>query len=144
MKRTSVVDNDTAARLRVAVARLHRRLKSDATGDLPPLPLAALLNIEQHEPLRLSELARLEGVSAPTMSRALVALDERGVIHRSIDPNDARSTLVQVTPAGHALLAQVRAKYTESLFQRMERLDAGQRAALIGALPALEALVDER
>ncbi len=143
MKQTSVVDNDTAARLRVAVARLHRRLRADATGDLPPLPLAALLNIEQHEPLRLSELARLEGVSAPTMSRALVALDERGVIHRSVDPNDARSTLVHVTPAGHALLAQVRAKYTESLSLRMERLDAHQRAALIAALPALEALVDE-
>jgi DNA-binding MarR family transcriptional regulator len=137
-------DPHLAARLRIAVARLSRRIRLD-TNDVPPLQLSTLASIEQHGPLRLGELAVRESVTAPTMTRVLAALDERGLIVRSPDPDDARSTRVALSEAGAQVLRDVRSQRTALLDARLARLTDEQRAAVVAALPALEALVtDER
>jgi DNA-binding MarR family transcriptional regulator len=135
---------ELAARLRLAVGRLHRRIRIDGRESIPPLQLSALVTIEQHGPLRLSELARREAVTAPTMSRVLAALDEQGLVIRTPDPNDARGVLIVVSAEGAARLQEVRSHRTALIARRLARLDDEQRAALTAALPALEALlVDE-
>jgi DNA-binding MarR family transcriptional regulator len=134
---------EMVGRLRLAVGRLARRLRLEGDGGLPPLQLSTLVTIELHGPLRLGELAQREAVTAPTMSRVLAALDERGAVERRPDPADARSTLVSVSPAGLGLIATIRSERTASLARRLDRLDGGQRAAIMAALPALEALVAE-
>jgi DNA-binding MarR family transcriptional regulator len=102
------------------------------------------VTVEERGPLRLSELARREGVSVPTMSRVLTALDEQGLVVRMPDPQDARGVLVRLSEAGEQRLAQVRSHRTALVARRLERLDAAQRASLVAALPALEALlIDE-
>jgi DNA-binding MarR family transcriptional regulator len=135
-------DPELAARLRVAVGRLHRRIRLDS-NDVPPLQLSTLVSIQDHGPLRLGELAAREAVSAPTMTRVLAALDERGLILRKPDPVDARSTRVELSPTGIRALAEVRSRRTALLDARLARLTAEQRAALEAALPALEAMVVE-
>jgi DNA-binding MarR family transcriptional regulator len=140
---TTRTDADVASRLRLAVGRLARRLRLDGDGGLPPLQLSTLVTIELHGPIRLGELAQRETVAAPTMSRVLAALDERGAIDRRADPGDARSTLVSVSATGRRLLATIRSERTASLARRLDRLDPAQRAALVTALPALEALVGD-
>ncbi len=135
-------DTDLAARLRIAVGRLHRRIRL-ATNDVPPLQLSTLVSIEQHGPLRLGELAAREAVTAPTMTRVLAALHERGLIVRTPDPADARSVRVALSELGGQVLAQVRSERTALLDARLARLTPAQRAALMTALPALEALVTE-
>jgi len=140
------VDGQTelAARLRLAVGRLNRRIRIDGRESVPPLQLSALVTIEQHGPLRLSELARREGVTAPTMSRVLAALDENGLVVRTPDPQDARGVLVTLSDEGGRRLAEVRSHRTALVARRLARLDDEQRALLRAALPALEALlVDE-
>ena len=137
----AAVDTELAGRLRLAVGRLARRLRLEGDSGLPPLQLSTLVTIELHGPLRLGELAQREAVTAPTMSRVLAALDERGAVDRRPDPGDARSTLVSVSAAGRDLLATVRTERTASVARRLDRLDPAQRKALIAALPALEALV---
>jgi len=135
---------ELAARLRLVVGRLSRRIRIDGRESLPPLQLSALVTVEERGPLRLSELARREGVSVPTMSRVLTALDEQGLVVRMPDPQDARGVLVRLSEAGEQRLAQVRSHRTALVARRLERLDAAQRASLVAALPALEALlVDE-
>lgn len=133
-------DAQLATRLRLAVGRLHRRIRL-ATNDIPPLQLSSLVSIEMHGPLRLGELAQREAVTAPTMTRVLAALDERGFIVRTPDPDDARSTRVSMSPAGSAALASVRNQRTALLDARLARLSEADRAALAAALPALEALI---
>ena len=133
---------ELAARLRVAVGRLARRIRLDS-NDVPPLQLSTLVSIQDHGPLRLGELAAREAVSAPTMTRVLAALDERGLIVRSQDPVDARSTLVALSPAGVEVLAEVRSRRTALVDARLARLTPEQRAALEAAIPALEAMVSE-
>lgn len=134
-------DDELAARLRLAVGRLNRRIRIDDTEALPPLQLSTLVTVEQHGPLRLSELARREGVTAPTMSRVLSALDEGGLVQRAPDPGDARGVLVSMSEHGRARLQEVRSHRTALIARRLDRLDEGQRATLLAALPALEALL---
>ena len=55
------VQTELAARLRLVVGRLHRRIRIDGRESIPPLQLSALASVEQHGPLRLSELARQGG-----------------------------------------------------------------------------------
>jgi DNA-binding MarR family transcriptional regulator len=135
-------DTELASRLRLAIGRLARRIRLDV-NDLPPLQLSALFTIEQCGPLRLGELAQREAVTAPTMSRVLAALTEQQLIERQADQADARSVRVSVAPAGSALLAELRTRRTASIARRLERLDNAQRALLLAALPALEALVED-
>jgi DNA-binding MarR family transcriptional regulator len=138
----SRTDTQLATRLRLAVGRLHRRIRL-ASNDIPPLQLSTLASIEEHAPLRLGELAAREAVAAPTMTRVLAGLDERGLIVRTPDPEDARSVRVSLSERGQATLDDVRSRRTALLDARLARLTGEQRAALVAALPALEALVTE-
>ena len=137
-------DVEIAARLRLVVGRLNRRIRIDGRESVPPLQLSAMVTVEETGPLRLSELARREAVSVPTMSRVLAALDEQQLVVRTPDPQDARSVLVTLSEEGARRLAEVRSHRTALVARRLRRLDAAQRASLAAALPALEALlVDE-
>jgi DNA-binding MarR family transcriptional regulator len=135
------VQTELAARLRLAVGRLHRRIRIDGRESIPPLQLSALVTVEQHGPLRLTELARREAVTAPTMSRVLAALDEQGLVVRAPDPQDARGVLISLSPSGAERLAEVRSHRTALIARRLARLTDEQRALLTAALPALEALL---
>ncbi|MEJ8280828.1 MarR family winged helix-turn-helix transcriptional regulator [Pseudonocardia spirodelae] len=134
-------EDELASRLRLAVGRLNRRIRIDGSESLPPLQLSTLVTVEQHGPLRLSELARREGVTAPTMSRVLSALDEQGMVLRAPDPGDARGVLISISDDGRSRLREVRSQRTALVARRLDRLDEAQRAALAAALPALEALL---
>ncbi|WP_103382234.1 MarR family winged helix-turn-helix transcriptional regulator [Pseudonocardia dioxanivorans] len=138
-------DDDThtalAARLGLVVGRLNRRIRIDGRESVPPLQLSALVTVEQRGPLRLSELARREAVTAPTMSRVLAALDDQGLVVRTVDPDDARGVLITLSSKGAEVLKEVRNHRTALVARRLGRLDAAQLAAVHDALPALEALL---
>jgi DNA-binding MarR family transcriptional regulator len=133
-----------AARLRLVVGRLHRRIRIDGRESIPPLQLSALVTVEQHGPLRLSELARREAVTAPTMSRVLSALDEQGLVIRTPDPSDARGVQIVLSDDGAQRLTEVRSHRTALVARRLARLGDEERQQIVAAMPALEALlVDE-
>lgn len=135
------IDTEVAARLRLVLGRVGRRIRLDTEFGLPPLQNAALATISHHGPLRLGELAAREGVSAPTMSRVLAALEERGLVDRRPDPQDARSVLLSLNAAGEATLQQIRSAHTAVMVGLLQRLDTDQLAVLMEALPVLEELV---
>lgn len=132
---------DLAVHLRIVVGRLHRRIRIDGRESIGPLQLSALVTVEKHGPLRLSELARREAVTAPTMSRVLSALDEQGLVVRTPDPQDARGVLITLSELGEGKLAEVRTQRTALVARRLARLDDDQRRTVAEAMPALEALL---
>ena len=132
---------DLAVHLRIVVGRLHRRIRIDGRESIGPLQLSALVTVEKHGPLRLSELARREAVTAPTMSRVLSALDEQGLVVRTPDPQDARGVLITLSELGESKLAEVRTQRTALVARRLARLDDAQRRTVAEAMPALEALL---
>jgi len=129
-------------RLRVALARLSRRLRRHQLAGLTPTQLAALSTVEQTGPLRLGDLATAEGVAPSTLTRLVAALEESGYVRRDADPRDARASTLAITDQGHDILERLRAENSALLAQWVRQLSLEQRAALASALPALEALAD--
>jgi DNA-binding MarR family transcriptional regulator len=132
-----------AAHLRLAIARTARRLRQEAGVGLSPSLTSALATIERHGPITPSELAARERIQRPTATRLLARLEEAGHVERTRDPYDGRSSFVAITPAGHALLDEVRTRKTAFLAERLERLEPADRAALERAATILERMLAE-
>ena len=129
-------------RLRVALARLSRRLRRHALAGLTPTQLAALSTVEQSGPLRLGDLAAAEGIAPSTLTRMVAVLEDLGYVKRDSDPRDARASTLAITAKGHTTLERLREEGTALLTQWLTQLSPEERAALATALPALEALAE--
>jgi DNA-binding MarR family transcriptional regulator len=134
---------DLAHRLRPVIARLGRRLRQEAGGQLSPSQSAALITVAYHGPLTPSELAARERIQRPTATRVLARLEEAGLLERAGDPADRRSSLVSATAAGRALLAAQRERKDAFLARRLDRLDPSELAVLDRAATILERVLEE-
>ena len=134
---------DLAHRLRPVIARLGRRLRQEAGGELSPSQGAALTTVACHGPLTPSELASRERIQRPTATRVLARLEEAGLLERTADPADRRSSLITATAAGRALLAAQRERKDAFLARRLDGLSADELATLERAAAILERLLDE-
>lgn len=131
-----------AARLRLAITRTGRRLRQEAGTDLSPSQASALASIDCHGPLTPSELADRERVKRPTATRIVSRLAEDGLIERTVDPADARSALLRVSPAGRALAGRMRKRKNAYMARRLRGLDPSDLAALEQATEVLEQLLE--
>jgi DNA-binding MarR family transcriptional regulator len=139
----TISTTDLAHRLRPVIARLARRMRQQAGGDLSPTQGVALNTIACHGPLTPSELAAREKIQRPTATRVLARLEEAGLIARTADPADRRSSLVSTTESGTELLASVRDRKDAYLAQRLDRLSPEDLAALDRAAGILERVLEE-
>jgi DNA-binding MarR family transcriptional regulator len=148
MTRTSDIPlTDAAARLRLAIVRTARRLRQEAageTGGLTPTSTAALATIERHGPLTPSELAELERVKRPTVTRTLGCLDREGLIERAADPDDGRSALVSLNASGRERLRRLRGRKNAYLTRRMRNLRDEDVETLERAAEILEGILEDR
>ena len=122
--------------------RVARRLRQEAGAELSPSLTAALSTVERHGPLTPSELATRERIQRPTATRVLARLEQEGLIERTADMFDRRSSLVTVTTAGTALLAELRTRKTAFLAERLETLEPEERATLERAADILERVLE--
>ena len=132
-----------ASRLRLAVARTARRLRQEAGGGLSPTLTAALASIENHGPLTPSELADRERIKRPTATRLIGTLEASGLIARTADISDRRSSLIAITPAGSELMRTLRTRKDLYLAERLHKLSAEDRETLDRAADILERLLEE-
>ncbi len=123
--------------------RTARRLRQESGSELSPSLSAALTTVDCHGPLTPSELASRERIQRPTATRVLARLEEQGLVARTPDPFDRRSSLVEVTAAGRALLDELRTRKTAFLAHRIEGLGPEDRATLDRAADILERMLGE-
>jgi DNA-binding MarR family transcriptional regulator len=128
------------ARLTLVIGRLNRRL-AVATGGLSYGLLSALATVSKHGPVRLADLAQLEAVSAPSITRLVAELESRGLVARSVDPQDGRAFRIQVTGAGMDAVLRARAARAEVVAELLADLGPAELASIEAALPALERVV---
>jgi len=102
-----------------------------------------LSTIDCHGPLTPSELALRERIQRPTATRALARLEEAGLVSRTADPADRRSSLVSVTDSGRSLLLSVRDRKDAYLARRLDQLPPEDLAALERAAGILERMLEE-
>lgn len=129
-------------RLRVAIARVSRRLRRHELAGLTPTQLSALATVERAGPLRLGDVAAAEKIAPSTLTRLVTVLEERGYVERCPVPGDARASTLVVTARGHAILERIRQESTILLAASLRTLTPDQLAALAAALPALEQIAD--
>ena len=89
---------------------------------------------------RLRAAAAAESVNPTMLSRILAHLEGGGLIERTPDPEDARSTVARATTSGRRLIGRLRVRRAAVLRERLAELTPDENAALRAALPALEAL----
>jgi DNA-binding MarR family transcriptional regulator len=131
---------ELAARLRVEIGRLKRQIRQNDQEGFTPSQISALASLGARGPLRLGELARVECVAPPTLTKLVAGLENAGLVERTPDPTDGRSALVGLTRSGRAALTRVRNERTAFLAQRIGRLsptDQSRVADLIDLLTHL-------
>jgi DNA-binding MarR family transcriptional regulator len=139
------VDLAAVASLRFAVTRLARQLRQEALADggLTPTKLTALASINRLGPVSPGDLALIERVSAPSITRTVDALVDGGLVTRESDPSDRRLVRVALTDAGRFLLEESRRRKDASLAQRIDGLSARDQARLLAAVPVIQRLLDD-
>ena len=134
---------ELASRLRLAITRTARRLRQDSAPGLSPTQAAVLATIERVGPLTPSELARIERVQRPTISRVTARLGQAGLIERMPDELDGRGARLRLTPEGRRTLLGLRSRKTAYLAERLEWLDPEEQAILAQASEVLERMLED-
>jgi len=134
---------ELADELQPLAVRLARLLFQEGAGSsrVSRAQVSVLRVLRDEGPRRIGELADAEHVAQPTITKLVVRLEQEGLVTRVSDPDDGRAVLVGLTPAGREQLRKMSAAAATALTRRLEALDAGDRAALTNALPALERLI---
>jgi DNA-binding MarR family transcriptional regulator len=140
--RSSETREDIAAGLDLGAALLSRRV-AQGRGQ-SPAARGVLGWLQEAGPTRITALAAAGGASQPAMTQLVGRLEQQGLVVRLIDPDDARATLVDLTEAGHAFLAELRQLRRDRLAQLLDTLPPHDEAtlslAMRVALPLLEQL----
>lgn len=129
---------DLARRLTFVVGTINRRLRPPADG-LSHVAVSALSSISRAGTVRPGDLARTEGIAAPGMTRLVADLEQRGLLERSADPHDGRSTLLSLSAAGERELQEARTSRSAWVAGLLEEVGPDDLAAVERAVTALEA-----
>jgi DNA-binding MarR family transcriptional regulator len=137
------ISEGSAARLRMAVTRLSKRLRpTAAAGTLTSTELDVLFASDRRGPLRLSDLAGFAGLNPTMLSRLVPRLEATGLLRRLVVEGDRRVCRVDVTAKGRRLLERIRSERNDALSELLRALDDGERVAVFTALPVLEELAE--
>ena len=138
----TINDAELAARLRLSVTRLARRLRQKSDVEATASQISALATIERLGPLTIGELSAAERVQPPSMTRIVAGLEELDLIQRETDERDRRVARVRVTSLGQRLLERSRSKKDAYLAARLGSLSNEERATLAHAADILERLLE--
>jgi DNA-binding MarR family transcriptional regulator len=131
------------SQLRLAVLRLSRRLRQESAGEITASQLSALAVLAKHGELSLGELAAIERIAPPSMTRIAARLEEQGLLERRVDASDRRVARVAVSAAGEALLIETRTRRDAFLAARLQDFTPEERTILARAIPLLERLASD-
>ncbi|CAN5155432.1 MarR family winged helix-turn-helix transcriptional regulator [soil metagenome] len=142
---TLAVDTTAIAnRLRPVLLKLNRELRREIHSlGVSGGQVALLVQIKFSPGIGIRELARLERMSVPGMSKFISRLEEAGLVARAPVEGDHRRVGLTLTPAGHKVLRSVKSKRTAWLSARLGQLDPDQLDAIEAAIEPLAHLLEE-
>ncbi len=141
--RVARTDSGLASALRISVARLSRRMRSERDPDSELLSvgqLSVLGALLRHGPSTVGELAAFERVQPPSMTRTVNCLEEGGYVVRRKHETDKRQVVVALSSQGEQTLAADRKRRDVWLAQQLRDLTPEERTVLRQAAPILERL----
>jgi DNA-binding MarR family transcriptional regulator len=139
----SVAERATAEQLaislRESITRLNRRLRqARAVGDLTFSQLSALTSLQLAGALTPRELADVERVQPPTMTKIVGKLEDLGLVARTPHPTDRRQVILAATEQGRVVYAQFEKARNEWLALQLAELTPDERDTLERAAQILQ------
>jgi DNA-binding MarR family transcriptional regulator len=133
-------DAGLASALRGSVGRLGRRLRNerDPGVDLGLGSFSVLGLLYRHGPQTVGQLAELDHVRPPSMTRTVGCLVDGGFAVRRKHATDGRQVVVEISGLGRETVERERGRRDAWLAQRLEELTPEERAVLRQAAPLLE------
>ncbi|HEX7387925.1 MAG TPA: MarR family transcriptional regulator [Castellaniella sp.] len=129
------------ARLLDVVVRLNRWANHHTAWPLPPAQARVLSQIDGLGTTCISDLARAEHCSQPTMTAQVHRLQQQGFIQRTPSKEDARVTWISLTGQGHEVLTRVRSDRAATIESLIHQLGTHDQQALREAVHALSQLL---
>lgn len=127
--------------LRIAVMRLARRLRTERSSDaMTPSQMAVLATLLREGPMTPGDLAGVERVQPPSMTRILHSLTRAGLVERTPHPTDGRQVLYAVTQTARAMVERDRRRRDQWLSQRLSELTPEDLETVERAIPVLNRL----
>jgi DNA-binding MarR family transcriptional regulator len=138
---TRITAEQLATMLRDAITRLNRRVRqARPVGDLTIAQLSALTSLELAGAMSPRELADVERVRPPTMTKIVGRLEQRGLVARTPHPTDGRQVILSPTEQGRAIYAQFSRARDTWLALRLAELSHQERETLRRAAEILQLL----
>jgi DNA-binding MarR family transcriptional regulator len=133
-----------ANRLRPVLLHLNRQLRREihslgVTGG----QVSLLVQIKYHPGIGIRELAALERISVPGMSKFISRLEQAGLVERAGVEGDQRRVGLTLTDQGEKVLRSVKSKRTAWLSARLRELDPDELEAIDAAVEPLMHLLEE-
>ena len=122
--------------------RISRRVRFESAQAVAPHQFSVMARLEGTA-LTPRELAGIERVSPPSMTRTVAALVERGLVSRQDDPLDGRQVFLSLTPQGLLLLKETRRKRDAWMASRLKGISADEREVLAKASVILNRVANE-
>jgi len=130
---------ELAGRLHSAAIHLLRRVRrTDALMGLSPARASVLSVLVFGGERTIGELAVVEQVRAPTMTRLVTGLEGDGYVERMADPRDGRAVIVRATAKGRRVLERGRRLRVEQVEAMLSRLTGAERGKVAEAVILLE------
>jgi DNA-binding MarR family transcriptional regulator len=144
LRTSTEVDHELVAALRVGVMRLARRLRNERSGsDLTLTQLSALGTLHRYGDLTIGELAAIENVKPPSMTRTVNSLQEAGLVTRAAHESDGRQVVVGLTDHARAVLDEDRRRRDAWLAVHLADLDPYDLDLLRSVAPLLDRLANK-
>jgi DNA-binding MarR family transcriptional regulator len=121
-----------------AIHLLRTVRKEDERSGISPARLSALSVLVFGGPMRLTDLARIEQVKPPTMTRIVAGLESGGLVRRRAVSADARAVSLEATPRGVKVMQEGRRRRVARLASALAALTAADRAILARAAALME------
>ena len=137
---TRSADAELAAELRSSVMGLARRLRREGSDGLVTQGQYAVLVDLKAGPLTPRQLADLQVVRPPSVTRMLATLVELGLVERTEHPDDGRQVLISLSRAGRAHIRTTQARRAEWLDRQLGRLTPRDRKTLARAAQVMSDL----
>ena len=135
---------ELASALRLSLLRVARRLRSQRVNTSVTLSqLSALATVLKCGPLSAGEIAAVERVQPPSMTKILASLEGAGWVERSSHPDDRRQSIIAITEAGRELLAEETRARDEWLAKRLVEFSPSDLRKLSEAVEVLDRLGSE-
>ena len=126
--------------LRIACQRVSRRVRFESTDELAPHLVSALSHLKRGARTP-GELAELERVAPPSMTRTLNCLVDKGLVTSDHNPSDGRSKLLVLTEVGQATMDRIAHARDDWMLQQLEGLTKTEQDLLKEAAVLLNRVV---